>query len=52
MTSSRLLICEGPRALRRIKAENPRLDLGKLLRNGERLLRDATPPADRRLCHL
>jgi hypothetical protein len=38
MTSSSLLICEGPRALRRIKAENPRLDLAKLLRNGERLL--------------
>ena len=38
MTSSRVLITEGPRALRRNKVENPRLELDTLLRNGERLL--------------
>jgi uncharacterized protein len=38
ITSSRLLIAEAPRALRRIKAENPRLELDTLLRNSERLL--------------
>ena len=38
MTSSYVLVTEGPRSLRRINAENPRLELGKLLSNGERLL--------------
>jgi predicted nucleic acid-binding protein len=38
MTSSRLLLTEAPRALRRSKKEEPWLELDKLLRNAERLL--------------
>jgi predicted nucleic acid-binding protein len=39
MTSCLLLMTEAPRALRRGKAEEPRLELTRLLRNAERLLR-------------